>query len=459
MLTGRQSRGLRSKLSWKSLCQREWESVIRDTIRMKRAKIYFETYGCSYNRADTRILENIASKKFEIVESAEKSDIIVLNTCYVKTATEHRIINRIKELVNQFPSKKMIIAGCMPKVDKERALESNPKASLLSPQNVDKIEEAIEGTLASNQVFYLDYRKVDKSRLPKLWKKNEVVRIIQICEGCADACSYCCTRIARGPIFSFSSDNIVQEVRKGVNEGAKEFWLTAQDTSAYGLDNKENLANLVEKIVAIEGEFFVRIGMMNPNHALKILDQLVEVYSSSKVFKFLHLPVQSASNKILEAMLRRYTIEEAEDVIKSFRTKIPMITFDTDIIVGYPTETRDDFNETIKFIERIKPDIVNLSKFSKRPKTSAKLNNKYDIQEVKEKARIAHNVISRLQLEGNSRWLGWQGRILIDEYIGGDSVGRNEYYKNIVVKDKIALGTQLTVKTVYASKHFLLGEI
>ncbi|MGQ9781835.1 MAG: tRNA (N(6)-L-threonylcarbamoyladenosine(37)-C(2))-methylthiotransferase [Nitrososphaeria archaeon] len=431
----------------------------RDTIKMDKAKVYFETYGCSYNKADTLILEKIASKKFEVVEEAERADVIVVNTCYVKTSTEHRMINRIKELTDQFPNKGMIIAGCMPKIDKERALKSNPKASLLSPQNVDKIEEAIDAALAGSQVFYLDYRRIDKSRLPKLWKKNEVVRIIQIGEGCSSTCSYCCTKVARGPILSFDLQQIIREVREGVREGSREFWLTAQDTSAYGLERQGNLAELIKKIVEIEGEFFVRIGMMNPEHTLKILDKLIEAYSSPKVFKFLHLPIQSGSNKILKAMQRRYSVEDAEEIVKSFRAKIPKITFDTDIIVGYPKETREDFNETIMFLERTRPDIVNLSKFGKRPGTSIQLDSEYNIQEAKERARIAYNVISKLQLEANQRWLGWKGRILIDEHIGQDSIGRNEYYKNIVVKDQIPLGNIVKARAVEASRHYILGEI
>ncbi len=426
---------------------------------MDRAKVYFETYGCSYNKADTRILEKMASRRFEVVGEVEKADVIVLNTCYVKTSTENRIVNRIKDLKDRYPGKGMIIAGCMPKIDREKALKSNPKASLLSPQNVDRIEEAIDTVLAGGQAFYLDYRRVDKSRLPKLWRKNEVVRIIQVGEGCTNTCSYCCTRIARGPMLSFNLEEIVREVREGVGEGAREFWLTGQDTSAYGADTHGNLADVVKRVVEVEGEFFVRVGMMNPNNALKILDELIEAYSSPKVFKFLHLPVQSGSNRILKAMRRRYSVEDAEEVVKGFRAKIPKITFDTDIIVGYPNETREDFNETIAFLERTRPDIVNLSKFGKRPKTPVQPERRHDMQEVKERAKIAHELISRLQLEGNRRWLGWSGRILVDEYIGDDSIGRNEYYKNIVIKDRVPLGSLVEARAVDASRHYLLGEI
>ncbi|MEM3403814.1 MAG: tRNA (N(6)-L-threonylcarbamoyladenosine(37)-C(2))-methylthiotransferase [Nitrososphaeria archaeon] len=425
---------------------------------MRRSRIYFETYGCSYNKADTRIMEGIASRNHEIVEKIDDAEVIILNTCYVKTPTEHRIINRIKELKMKFPSKKMVIAGCMPMIDKEKALEANPNASLLGPQNVEKIDEVIDGTLRSAQPILLEYRRVDKSALPKLWRKNEVIRIIQICEGCADACSYCCTRIARGPIFSFNKENIVKEVRRGVQEGAKEFWLTAQDTSAYGIDQDGNLAELINKIVRVEGEFYVRVGMMNPNHTLKIANELINAYKSSKVFKFLHLPVQSGSNRVLNVMRRRYKVEDALEVLNRFRKAYPKITFVTDIIVGYPNETEEDFNETIKFIVETKPDVVNLSKLGKRPKTPLTLCSDYDMHKVKERARKAHELISQIQLEGYKKWLNWRGNILIDEYIGDDSVGRNEYYKNIVLKEKIPLGKSVEVKVISASKHFLLGE-
>lgn len=423
------------------------------------AKIYFETYGCSYNKADTKIMENIVAKNFEIVEDIKLADVIVLNTCYVKTSTEHRIVNRIKELISKYPEKKMIIAGCMSVVDKEKATIVNPRASLLGPQNIDKINEVIERTLRNETVYYTTYQRLDKSVFSKLWKKNEVIRIVQICEGCADACRYCCTRIARGPIFSFKPENILEEVRKGVLDGAKEFWLTAQDTSAYGIDSGTNLVELVKKVVEIDGQFYVRIGMMNPHHTLKILDELIEVYKSPKVFKFLHLPVQSGSNRILKLMGRRYTIEDAEFIIKSFRKVFPNITFATDIIVGYPGEEEEDFMETLNFLNKTKPDIVNLSKFGKRPKTDIKIDKEYDIHVLKERSKKAHELISRLQLEGNRRWIGWKGKILVDEKIGNDSVGRNEYYRNIVLKEEAALGTFLDVEVVDAAQHFLLGKI
>jgi len=425
---------------------------------MERAKIYFETYGCSYNKADTRIMEEIVSRRHEVVEDIDRAEVIVLNTCYVKTPTEHRIVNRIKELKAKFPNKKMVIAGCMPMIDKEKALEANPNASLLGPQNLEKVSDIIDETLRGAQPILLEYRRVDKSTLPKLWRKNEVIRIVQICEGCADICTYCCTRIARGPIFSFNPENIVEEVKRGVQEGAKEFWLTAQDTSAYGIERGDSLAELISKVVEVDGEFYVRVGMMNPNHTLKMVDALIDAYKSPKVFKFLHLPVQSGSNRILKMMRRRYRVEEALEVVNRFRKTYPKITFATDIIVGYPDETDDDFNETIKFIEETNPDIVNLSKFGKRPKTPLTFSKNYDVHEVKERTRKAHEIIAKSQLQGYNRWLGWRGNVLIDEHIGGDSVGRNECYKNIVLKERIPLGTSVEVKVIGASKHFLLGE-
>ena len=427
---------------------------------MRKVRVYFETYGCSHNKADTKIMEEAVSRRFEITGNVETAEVIVLNTCYVKTSTEHRIINRIKSLVQRFPQKKMIIAGCMPMVDKERALESNPAASLVGTQNVDMIAEAIEEALNGRQSSYLEYRKLDKSKIPKLWKQSNIIRIIQICEGCTDACRYCCTRIARGHIFSYDIDNITEEIKANVLDGAREFWLTAQDTCAYGIDNnKQNLTELIKRVVEIPGEFFVRIGMMNPNHALNTIDELTEIFREPKVFKFLHLPVQSGSNKILRVMGRKYTVEEAEKVIKLFRQKIPRITLATDIIVGYPGEDDKDFEKTMGFLHRIRPDITNLSKFGKRPRTPVEIGEKYDITIVKKRTRLVHETISRLQLEGYQKWIGWKGKLLVDELIRGDSVGRNEYYRNIVLKENVLLGSIIHVEVVKASKHFLLGRI
>jgi len=151
-------------------------------------------------------------------------------------------------------------------------------------------------------------------------------------------------------------------------------------------------------------------------------------------------------------------VEDAEHIIESFRKVFPKLTFATDIIVGYPGEEEEDFVKTLEFLERTKPDIVNLSKFGKRPGTDVEIVKGYDVKVLKDRAKRAHELISRLQLEGNRKWIGWRGKILVDEKIGGDSVGRNEYYKNIVLRENVELGSILEVKVIDAAPHFLIGK-
>jgi len=268
---------------------------------------------------------------------------------------------------------------------------------------------------------------------------------------------------ARGHLRSYSIDEIVNRVREDVASGAREVWLTSQDMACYGKDIGTSLPDLLEKVCKVEGEFFVRVGMMTPNHALDILDGLVEAYRHRKVFKFLHLPIQSGDNEMLERMRRFYTVEDFLRIVSRFRKALPKITVATDVICGFPGETAEAFEGTLRLIEKVKPDIVNISKFFPRPKTPAeKLEPKVPPREIKERSRIMTRLAMKIALEKNREWINWKGQVLIDEKGNKpDSwVGRNFAYKPIVVKSRDSLvGETVNVRVVKAFETYLEAEI
>ncbi len=420
-------------------------------------KIYLETHGCSANFADSEIMAGLLKEAdFELVGKPENADLIILNTCNVKTPTSNKMINRIKFLAKF--GKPLIIAGCMPKTERERIEKISPNASLIGPDSILKIVEAVEQTLKGKKVVLLDEILFDKLGYPRI-RKNPVIGIVPIASGCLSYCTYCITRFSRGRLRSYPEEKIIEEIKRFLKEGAKEIWITSQDNSVYGFDKRTNLANLLNKICKIDEKFFVRVGMMNPSYIKFFLNELIEAFKCEKIFKFIHIPVQSGSNRILTRMKRGYTREEFLEIVEKFKKEIRRITISTDVIVGFPGETDEDFEETIELIKEVRPDIVNISKFGARPGTEAAKLKQLSPKIVKKRTRELYELVRKIQLENNKKWINWEGEVLIDE-IGtkeGTFVGRNFAYKPIVVKGNELLGKFVKVKVEKALSNYLLG--
>ncbi|MGC8850139.1 MAG: radical SAM protein, partial [Candidatus Bathyarchaeia archaeon] len=184
-------------------------------------------------------------------------------------------------------------------------------------------------------------------------------------------CSYCCTRFARGRLHSYPSTMILKEVSRAVKEGVVEIRLSSQDLGAYGLDIGTDLIGLLGEVEKIPGEFKVRLGMLNPQHAIRMIEGLVDALRHPKFFKFIHVPVQSGSDRILRDMKRPYSRAEFKELVEKLRRLVADVTIATDVIVGFPTETDEDFKDTLSLIQETAPDIVHVSKYHHRPRTYA----------------------------------------------------------------------------------------
>jgi len=392
---------------------------------------YIETYGCSRNQADSEAIAGALSEEHEQVFDSKKADIIVVNTCIVKTPTENKVLKAIKRYAET--GKKLIIAGCMPEAQLEKVKEAAPNAEYWGVMH----DTVLEG-----------------ARI----RVNKIVGIIPISSGCLGECSYCIVRFARGKLKSYSPEKIVKAVEKSMSEGCREIWITGQDTGAYGKDIGSSLPTLLERVCKIPGDFKVRVGMMNPNHTVKMLPELVKVLKHEKMFKFLHLPVQSGNNKILKAMNRFYTVEDYKKIISFVKKEIPQITISTDIIAGFPGETEEQFKDSLKLVKETEPDVVNISRYGARPKTpAAKLKQHQEITK-KERSRELTKLVKQIGLTQNNKWLNWQGEVLINE-IGkkNDFIGRNFAYKPVVVKGKHKLGEKAKVKIRKATSSYLVS--
>jgi len=329
----------------------------------------------------------------------------------------------------------------------------------MGPDNILKVVEVVEETLKGVKVQAIEDMQVPKTCLPRA-RLNPVIHIAPISSGCLGDCSYCIVKLARGRLFSYPSEAIVEDASKAVSSGAKEIWVTSQDTAAYN-SNGAHLPDLLEALCTIEGKFYIRVGMMTPSTALSILDDLVEVFKKDKVFKFLHLPVQSGNDEILKKMDRRYTTDNFSHIVTRFREEIPEVTISTDIICGFPGETGEQFKDSLRLVEEVKPDVVNISRFGPRPGTeAAKMHPQIPGWETKRRSRLLAQLCRRISAEKNRPWIGWSGEILIDEKGRRETwAGRNCAYKTVVLRGDARLGDFVQVRIVDARPQYLLGEL
>ena len=324
--------------------------------------VFIQTYGCQANIADSETMSGILSEEgYNLVNSIKEADVIVINSCAVKNATQSKIFHFIEKVPEE---KKLVVGGCLTKVVDLKKKFENIKA-VFDTNSISKINSIIEST-----EDYFSDKKEDRINIPVVRKNNEI-SIINIEQGCTNFCTFCATKLSRGNLKSYRIGDIKRAVGSSIESDCKIIYLTGQDTGAYGLDIKTDLPTLLNELITIEGNFKIRIGMMNPWHTKRILSELIEVYKNNKIIKFLHIPVQSGSDNLLMKMRRTRNIEDFRYIVKIFREKISAITISTDIIVGYPEETEEDFQLTIGLIKEIKPEVVNISKFSSRPGTYA----------------------------------------------------------------------------------------
>jgi threonylcarbamoyladenosine tRNA methylthiotransferase CDKAL1 len=361
---------------------------------------------------------------------------------------------------------KLVVTGCLPLVNPARLKSEVEFDGVAGPACAEIIVDIVQGVSAGKHVEAVQ----NTAALPRLdsprKRVNPNISIIPICYGCLGACTYCCVRLARGQQRSYDIEEIVERVKEDLAEGVGEFWFTSQDMASYGQDLGCTLSELLEHVCRIEGDFLLRVGMMTPDHLLEIREDVFAAFGDAKVFKFLHLPVQSGADEILRRMNRGYAVADFLRLVERFKAAFPQSTLATDVIVGFPGETKDAFDQTVELVETVRPDIVNVSKFFARPGTAAvNLKPRVSAQEVKIRSRRLARVVERVALERNRQWIGWRGKILVDE-LGrpGSVVGRNFAYKPIALKcrnhhARNLLGRLINVEVVGASRSHLIGGV
>lgn len=390
--------------------------------------VAFYTLGCKVNQYETNAMEQqFIQNNYKIVENTEKADIYVINTCTVTNMADRKsrqMLRRVKE-INQ--SAVIVVCGCYAQVAKKE-LEQIPEVDIILGINEkNKIVQIVEEYLAnkdniievadvSKQKEFLDFGDVTYT------EKNRAV--IKVQDGCNMFCSYCLIPYARGRIRSRKIENVVSEIEKIAKQGIKEVVITGIHVASYGKDfDNENirLINLLEEINKIEGIERIRLSSLEPT----IVDEefAQRLSKLEKICDHFHLSLQSGCDETLKRMNRKYTTARYKESTEILRKYYPNANFTTDVIVGFPGETNEEFNQTYKFLKEIGFYKMHIFKYSPRKGTVAeKLPNQVDGNIKEERSRKLIELSNNMQNEKNSQYIGKTVKVLFEEY-------ENEYYK------------------------------
>ena len=424
-------------------------------------KVWIEAYGCSASIADSEMISGLLKQGgFELAKNEKEGSAAIIVTCSVKDKTEHKMSSRIARLNRA--NVPLVIAGCLPKADKNLVLKLAPGASIMGPHSIDKTVQLVASTINGKRIEALEDSTVDKVNIPRI-RLNPAVSIVEIASGCLSECSFCQTKLAKGQLRSYRPTDIVNQIQDDLRDGCREVWLTSTDNGCYGRDLGTDLADLLVKCTEVSGDFKIRVGMLNPMYVPQMQARLIDAFSNPRVFKFLHIPLQSGSDKVLRDMRRGHDSNTFRSIAVQFRTKFPEACIATDIIVGFPSETDADFQKTIDLMNQIEPDVINISRYSARPGTDAAKLKKHSSQVLKSRSESAHLISRKIAKLRNKYWLGWEGEVIIDEINGDVAQGRNYAYKPVILLAQpaqgVTLGQKIIVKITGFSSYALKGKI
>ena len=411
-------------------------------------KVLVEAYGCTLNHGESHeFIEAILKQGHEIVDSDLQADAYAIFTCGVIKTTEKHMLKRIGQLA-KYTDKKLLVCGCLGNINPEAIMKIAPNAQMFGPS-----EQLLASEIFPDSVGL----QSDDSKE----SGNSKVGILPIATGCTGNCSYCITKKARGPLHSRPVQEIKQRLEMLVARGCVEIQVCAQDTAIYGADIGSNLGKLMNELETVRGNFMLRIGMMNPANVKEHLDSILQAYENQRVFKFLHLPVQSGSDSVLQAMNRAYTTRDYENIAKAFRAKFPEMALSTDIIVGFPGESDKDFRASLNLIKNSKPDLINITRFSARPDTEAHdMMNPIFPGTARERSKELTELRFKITGENYQQMIGQKVRGLASEcLVEGTTIMRTENYKPIVVPKNLELGEWYDILITDIERVYLKGKL
>lgn len=412
-------------------------------------KYHIITYGCQTNHSDSeRISSVLEDMGYSFVEDKYNADLVVINSCSIRQSAVNRIYGQIENIKNG----KVIVTGCILKRDGKKL---SKKADLiLDIKDLPAWPEIIDGL-----------NKKDLDNYFKIKPKNQggLTALIPIMTGCNNFCSYCVVPYTRGRELSRPLDDIIEEVRLANEKGNKEVWLLGQNVNSYkGKDSKGkevNFCQLIKEVEKVPGNFWIRF---TSSHPKDFSDELIEIIKDSeKITKYLHLPVQSGDDEILERMNRPYKISDYKKFVEKIKKELPDLTLSTDVIVGFPKETEEQFQKTADLFREIPYDMAYISKYSPRPGTpSFKLKD--DISNVEKERRwtIINEILMKNNQQRNKFLINKTVEALIEKEKDGFIIGKTKEYKSIKAKGPRSLvGNFVKIKVNKSLSWGLEGDL
>ena len=430
-----------------------------------RQKIFIKTFGCQMNEYDSnRIYDSVKKIGFEKTENYEDADCYLLNTCHIRDKAKEKVyheIGRVKKIFREKQKPLVIIAGCVAQAENQEMLKREPYIDLIiGPQSYHNINNRILEFNKKKKIELTDFDAVSKFKyFSKI--KNEAGKIssfLTIQEGCDKFCHFCVVPYTRGPEYSRPFTQIIDEAKYLADNGAKEIVLLGQNVNAYKNENYKlsNLILEIEKITEIER---IRYTTSHPND---MTNDLIEVYKySKKLMPLVHLPIQSGSNKILDLMNRKHTINEYLKIHDTLKKINPLIEFSSDFIIGYPGEEEEDFRDTFDLIKRIKFINSYSFVFSPRPGTVAADLKIIDKKISMERLEKVQNRLFENQTTMNKSLENKTLNVLVENLTEDKKqvFGRSEYMTSVIFNGrKEDIGKIVTVKIKQSNRSTLFGE-
>ena len=433
-------------------------------------KIFIKTFGCQMNEYDSnRIYDSVKKIGFKKTNDQKNADCFVLNTCHIRDKAKEKVyheIGRIKKIYKQKAKPIMIVAGCVAQAENQEMLKREPYIDVvIGPQSYHKINDLLKKFVSNDQKEETEFDTITKFEYFDKIKNesNKISAFLTIQEGCDKFCHFCVVPYTRGPEYSRPFNKILSEAEILIKNGAKEITLLGQNVNAYSyIENfKEyrisNLINELEKYSELQ-----RI-RYTTSHPRDMTDDLINCYANNKkLMPFVHLPIQSGSNKILKLMNRKHTVEEYMNTYEKIKKINSEIEFSSDFIISYPGETNDDFNETLELVKKIK--FINSYSFifSPRPGTKAAELKLIDNEISKERLKKIQKYLFDHQISMNRSFEKKSIEVLVENKIQGQPklFGRNKYLNSVIFDgDENNIGKMLKVKIESSNQNSLFGKI
>ena len=434
-------------------------------------KVFVKTYGCQMNVYDSeRMVEALGSKGYEQTTKPEDADMILLNTCHIREKAAEKVyseLGRFKELKAEKPNLKIGVVGCVAQAEGEEIMRRQPMVDLVvGPQSYHRLPELEAKLENGGKSIETDFPEEDKFTILKDRPKGKRApsAFLTVQEGCDKFCAFCVVPYTRGAEVSRPAEQILSEARGLVERGVREITLLGQNVNAYhGIGEKGaewSLARLIWALDEIDGLQRIRFTTSHPND---MADDLIEAHATcTKLMPYLHLPVQSGSNKILKRMNRSHTVESYLKLIEKIRQARPDILLSGDFIVGFPEETEEDFEDTMDLIKEVKYGQAFSFKYSTRPGTPAAERKQVPESLKTERLRRLQALIATQQSEIQDQMVGRTVSVLFEKKgrFDGQMVGKSEYLHAVhVTSGDVAIGSLEPVRITKSKVNSLTGEL